>query len=106
MWTSDAHVIAYYLAMGDAMNVLYSLVTLCVVYKLGYIARQVGSSDGRLSWSLRFSAGCVGTIIVWNAISRFGQGDSAQWLDISRELAWCAFLLSSVFLLRRRLGNW
>jgi hypothetical protein len=106
MTMSDAHVVTFYLAQAHWMNFLSGLTALCIAYKMAFIIRQV-PAKGELAFKLlRVMAAAVGTMVLVKAYSRFQGGDPAQWFDITRDILWCGFLFSSIFVLRKKLGNW
>lgn len=87
------------------MNLYYAAVAVCIIYKLAalgiYLAKihAIPATIGR--------AGClvVGTIVFLKASGRFQGGDTAQWLDIARELAWCGLLYAVIMLIRNQVIN-
>jgi hypothetical protein len=81
------------------LNVLYYLAVTCVVFKLTWIIRQVSTMKPWQRWPTVISAGTLAFILLAKAFLRFGGGDSAHPLDIARELAMCAFLVSAIVLL-------
>lgn len=103
---SDSHVVAFYLSQAHWLNVLYGLTALCIAYKMMFIIRQVPAKHSLPFSALRVISAVVATIVLFKAYSRFHGGDAAQWFDIVRELSWCAFLFSAIFVLREKLGNW
>jgi hypothetical protein len=92
--------------MSDyALDVVYFLVAMCCVYKLAWIARQVGEMPGLAPHALRAACLILGLIMLGRAAVRFMTYDPAEWIDCLRELAWCGFLAAAIAVLRRPAGR-
>jgi len=102
----ESHIDLFHAVMAHRMNMLYLLVSICVIYKLAWVGRQVSNVPGKASTLVRITGGLVGTVILLKAMWRFEANDPAEWLDILRELLWCCFLFSSIVWLRTKTGHW
>lgn len=89
-----------------SIDLIYFIVALALSYELAFIIRQCREQHTIANHGLRISAAMVGSIILYKAVSRIGGGDTAEWIDVGREVSWAAFLLSAIFLLKLNRGWW
>lgn len=82
------------------MNLFYALTAVCIIYKLAALAIYLAKIQAIPAIIGRAGCMVVGTIVFFKASGRFHGGDTAQWLDITRELAWCGLLYAIIILVR------
>lgn len=89
-----------------AMDILYLMMAICIVYKLAWIARQVSDMPGGAPRALRAACLAIGLVMIARAAMRFMTYDPAEWIDCLRELAWCVFLAAAIATLRGPAGRY
>ena len=87
------------------MNLFYAMAAVCILYKLAALGIYLAKINAFPATVGRAACLVVGTIVFVKASNRFHGGDTAQWLDIGRELAWCGLLYAIIILVRNLISN-
>lgn len=103
--TSHISLMAEIIRHDMMMNTFYAAVAVCIIYKLAALGIYLAKIHALPALTGRVGCLVVGTIIFFKAMGRFQGGDTAQWLDITRELAWCGLLYAVIMLLRQQTIN-
>lgn len=88
------------------LTALYVLASICVVYKLAYLVRQMAFLPSHIILVVRIVAVGLGMVIIYRVVA-VTQGDAiAEPSDVVLQIAWCCILYSIIMLLGRRKHIW
>lgn len=84
----------------------YFVASLCVVYKLAFLVRQIAPLHSAAVLVFRLLAVFAGTIIIYRMVQVAQGVKQAEWFDVLTQIGWCFLLYFTIVILGRRKRVW